>query len=91
MKNPFLILNNQNNQLTGLDMMGDNLRKRLKYCGDDVVLYPLAKMIRAEHAVIDDCSRILDNVFIDAGKSLKIGKYVMITWFSLIEGGAQPI
>ncbi len=88
MKNPFETPNNQNNQLTGLDLMGDNLRKKLKYCGKDVVLYPLAKMIRAQNAEIDDASRILDNVFIDAGKSLKIGKYSMITWFTLIEGGA---
>ncbi len=87
MKNPFEVPNNQNNQLTGLDMMGDNLRKRLKYCGKDVVLYPLAKMIRAQNAEIDDAIRILDNVFIDAGKALKIGKYSMITWFTLIEGG----
>ena len=87
MKNPFEVPNNQNNQLTGLDMMGDNLRAKLKYCGKDVVLYPLAKMIRAQNAEIDDATRILDNVFIDAGKALKIGKYSMITWFTLIEGG----
>ncbi len=90
MKNPFPTPNNQNNLLTGLDMMGDNIRASLKYCGKDVVLYPLAKMIRARNAEIDDCARILDNVFIDAGKSLKLGKYSMITWFSLIEGGVQP-
>ncbi len=87
MKNPFKERNNQNGIITGIEYMGDNLRDRLKYCGKDVVLYPLCKMIRAEHAEIDDSARILDNVFIDAGKSLKIGKYAMITWFSLIEGG----
>ena len=91
MKNPFEVPNNQNNQLTGLDIMGDNLRTKLKYCGKDVVLYPLAKMIRAQNAEIDDATRILDNVFIDAGKALKIGKYSMITWFSLIEGGATTV
>lgn len=89
MKNPFLTPNNQNNIITGIEMMGDNLRKKLKYCGDSVILYPLCKMIRAENAEIDDYSRILDNVFIDAGKSLKIGKYSMLTWFTLIEGGAN--
>lgn len=81
--------NNQNGILTGLNFMGDNLRKILKYCGEGVVLYPLCKMIRAEHAEIDNFSRILDNVFIDAGKSLKIGKHSMITWYVLIEGGAN--
>lgn len=81
--------NNQNGVLTGLDMMGDNIRKDLQYCGKDVVLYPLAKMIRACNAKIDDYTRILDNAFIDAGKSLEIGKHSMITWFVLIEGGAN--
>ena len=89
MKNPFEIPNNQNNQLTGLELMGDNIRNKLKYCGKDVVLYPLAKIIRAQNAEIDNCTRILDNVFIDAGESLTIGKYSMITWFTLIEGGAK--
>ena len=89
MKNPFKNLNNQGGELTGLELMGDNLRKTLKFCGKDVVLYPLCKMIRSEHAEIDDGCRILDNVFIDAGKSLKVGKYSMITWFVLIEGGAN--
>lgn len=89
MKNPFKCLNNQDGALTGLEFMGDNLRKTLKFCGEDVVLYPLCKMIRSEHAEIDNNCRILDNVFIDAGKSLKIGKYSMITWFVLIEGGAN--
>lgn len=83
--------NNQNNTLTGLEFMGDNIRRSLKYCGEEVVLYPLCKMIRAEHAEIDDYTRILDNAFIDAGKSLKIGKHSMITWFVLIEGGAETV
>lgn len=81
--------NNQNGQLTGLEFMGDNIRKDLSYCGKDVVLYPLCKMIRAQNAKIDDYTRILDNAFIDAGKSLEIGKHSMITWSVLIEGGAN--
>ncbi len=89
MKNPFKTLNNQNGELTGLEFMGDNLRKTLKYCGEDVVLYPLCKMIRSENAEIDSFSRILDYTFIDAGKSLKIGKHAMITWQVVIEGGAN--
>lgn len=80
--------NNQDGQLTGIEFMGDNLRRSLKYCGKGVVLYPLCKMIRSEHAEIDDYTRILDNAFIDAGRSLRIGKHSMITWFTLIEGGA---
>lgn len=89
MKNPFETLNNQDGKLTGLEYMGDNLRKTLKYVGEGVVLYPLCKMIRSQRAEIDDYSRILDFTFIDAGSSLKIGKHAMITWYVLIEGGAN--
>ncbi len=83
--------NNQGGQITGIEFMGDNLRRRLKYCGEGVVLYPLCKMIRAERAEVDDYTRILDNTFIDAGKLLRIGKHSMITWFVLIEGGATTV
>lgn len=89
MKNPFEVRNNQNDILTGMNFMGDNLRDTLKFCGEGVVLYPLCKMIRPERAEIDNYSRILDFTFIDAGKSLKIGKHSMITWQVVIEGGAN--
>ena len=56
MNNPYKELNNQNNILTGLDMMGDNIRNKIAYIGEGVVLYPLCKMIRAEHAKIENCA-----------------------------------
>ena len=89
--NPYPTLNNQNNCLTGLELMGDNIRKQLKFCGDDVVIHPLCKMLKASNAELDDACHLLDYVFIDAGSSLKIGKYSIITWFVLIEGGAKTI
>lgn len=67
--------------------MGENVRSKLKFCGENVRLYPLCKIIRAENTELDNDCKILDNVWIDAGKSLKIGKHTMITWFVLIEGG----
>lgn len=75
--------------LPGLDLMGDNLRDKLKFCGKDVRLYPLCKMVRAGNAELDNNCQIFDNVFIDAGKSLKIGKFSTLTWYVLIEGGAN--
>ena len=71
------------------EMMGENVIPLFKYCGKDVKVYPLTKINRAENVEIDDFSRILDYVYIDAGKSLKIGKYSIITWQCLIEGGAK--
>jgi len=75
-------------ELDGLEFMGKNIKDKLKFCGDGVRLYPLCKMIRAENAELDDCCQIFDYVFVDAGKSLKIGKYSTLTWNVLIEGGA---
>lgn len=73
----------------GIEFMGENLRLRLKYCGTDVRLYPLCKIIRAENMEIDNNCQIFDYVFIDAGKRLRIGKYSTLTWQVLIEGGAE--
>jgi acetyltransferase-like isoleucine patch superfamily enzyme len=75
--------------LNGLEFMGENVKSHLKFCGSDVNLYPLCKMIRAKNAELDNNVQIFDFVFIDAGKSLKIGKYSTLTWNVLIEGGAN--
>lgn len=75
--------------INGLEFMGDNVRDKLKKCGDGVRLYPLCKIIRGENAELDNESKILDYVFIDAGKGFKLGKYSIVTWNALIEGGAK--
>ncbi len=75
--------------LQGLEFMGDNVRDKLKFCGDGVRLYPLAKIIHAQNAELDNESKILDYVFIDAGEGFKLGKYSIVTWQALIEGGAK--
>lgn len=75
--------------ITGIEFMGENLRNRLKFCGEGVRLYSLCKMIRADRAELDNCCQLFDFVFIDAGQSLKIGKYSTLTWYVLVEGGAN--
>ena len=76
-------------ELEGLEFMGKNVISKLKYCGEGVRLYPLCKIIRAENAELDNHCKIFDHVFIDAGESLKIGKYSILTWYVLIEGRAK--
>ena len=80
-----------NLDLVGLDIMGDQLRFKVKYCGEGVRLYPLCKMIHPEKAELDDHCQLFDYVFIDAGTKLQIGKYSTVTWYCLIEGGAETI
>lgn len=84
-------MEDNNLKLEGLQFMGENIRKDLKFCGEGVRLYPLCKMIRANRAELDNCCQIMDFVFIDAGAGLKIGKYSTITWNCIIEGGASAI
>ena len=79
----------ENNQIEGIQFMGENIRQSLKFCGEGVRLYPLCKMIRARKAELDNNCQLMDFVFIDAGNSLKIGKYSTLTWYCLIEGGAN--
>ena len=75
--------------IPGAEMMGNHLREKLKYCGKGVQLYPWCKIVHAENTIIDDYTRIYDNVWIDAGPSLTIGKWCMLTWQVLIEGGGD--
>lgn len=77
--------------IEGTEFMGNNVRERLKKEGKDIRLYPLCKIIRPENAELDDNCQIFDYVFIDSGKSLKIGKYSTLTWNVIIEGGAHTI
>ena len=72
--------------LDGIQFMGNNVKERLKFCGENVTIHPLAKIYNAEKAELDDFCRIFDYVYIDAGAGLKIGKYATLTWQVLIEG-----
>lgn len=75
--------------IDGIELMGENLKNKVKYLGKGVRLYPLCKMIHPQTAELDDNCQIMDYVFIDSGENLKIGKYSTITWQCVIEGGAR--
>lgn len=79
----------ENFKLDGTQFMGENLRNQVKFIGEGVRLYPLCKIIHPGAAELDNNCQIMDYVFIDAGESLKIGKFSTITWHCLIEGGAK--
>lgn len=74
--------------IKGIELMGENLMDKVKFCGKGVRLFPLCKMIHPDTASLDDCCQLFDYVFVDAGKRLNIGKYSTLTWYVLIEGGA---
>ena len=77
------------NELKYTELMGANVKGKLKYCGEDVRLYQLAKISVPECVEIDDHCIIFDYAFLSGRNSLKIGKYCVIAWHSVIEGGGN--
>lgn len=71
------------------ELMGENVKDKLRYCGKNVRIWNLAKIINPQYAEIDDEVRILDYAFIDAKESFRLGKYSCITWHCVIEGHAH--
>ena len=77
--------------LEGIELMGKNVRDKLKHCGKNVRIYPLAKIAKPEVVELEDNCQIFDFVFIYGGGYLKIGKYSTITWQTVIEGAGETI
>lgn len=73
------------------DLMGDNVRDKLKSCGKDVRLYPLAKIAFPHVVELGDNCKIRDFVFIFAGKGVKIGEYSDVQPHTIIWGGGETI
>ena len=71
--------------------MGEKVKRRLKKCGEDVKIYPLAKIVKPEVIEVGDNSMINDFTFINGGKDIKIGRYVHIASFVSIIGGGELI
>ena len=71
--------------------MGERVKERLKRCGGEVQIYPLAKIAHPEVIEIGDHSVIDDFTFINGGKGIKIGRYVHIASFVSIIGGGTLI
>ena len=80
--------------LTGIndtELMGDNVRDKLKRCGTGVRIYPLAKLAYPHVIELDDHCSIRDFAFIFAGRGVKIGQYSDIQPHVVIWGGGETI
>lgn len=76
-------------KLDGLEMMGENVKKLLKTCGEGIRLMPLAKIAKPEVVELDDNCRIRDFVFIWGGEGVKIGKYTDVQTHVVVWGGGR--
>ena len=77
--------------LSGIELMGDNVRDKLKRCGEGVKIMPLAKIAKPEVVELDDFCRIRDLVFIYAGEGVRIGKYTDIQPHVVVWGGGELV
>jgi acetyltransferase-like isoleucine patch superfamily enzyme len=71
--------------------MGEKVKDKLKKCGKDVRIYPLAKIANPQVIEIEDHVKIDDFVFINGGQGIRIGRYVHISAFTSIFGGGEFI
>jgi dTDP-4-amino-4,6-dideoxy-D-glucose acyltransferase len=74
-----------------IELMGDNVRGKLKSCGEGVKIYPLAKITFPEVVELGNFCRIADFVFIFAGEGVKIGEYTDVQPHTVIWGGGLTI
>jgi acetyltransferase-like isoleucine patch superfamily enzyme len=69
----------------------EKLKGKLKRCGREVKIYPLARIIKPEVIELGDHSVIDDFSFIFGGKGIKIGRYVHIAAFVSVIGGGDLV
>lgn len=71
----------------GSEMMGENVKDKLKKAGERIRLMPLAKIANPGVVELDDDCRVRDFVFIWGGKGVKIGKFCDIQPHVVVWGG----
>ncbi|MGD0342722.1 MAG: acyltransferase [Bacteroidales bacterium] len=74
-----------------IELMGDNVRNKLKACGEGVKIYPLAKITFPQMVELGNYCRIADFVFIFAGEGVKIGEHTDVQPHTVIWGGGLTI
>jgi galactoside O-acetyltransferase len=78
-------------KISGIELMGDNVRDKLKRCGVGVRIHPLSKLAKPEVIELDDYCRICDFVFVWGGMGVRIGKHTDMQPHVVIWGGGETI
>lgn len=78
-------------EIKDVELMGDNVRAKLRSCGVGVRIYPLAKIAFPHVVDLGDYCKIRDFAFIFAGMGVKIGQYSDIQPHTVIWGGGETI
>lgn len=77
--------------IEGAEFMGDNVKDKLKFCGEGVKIFPLAKITSPHLVELGDHCRIGDFVFMLGGEGVKIGKHTDVQPHTTFWGGGQTI
>ena len=78
-------------EIDGLELMGENVREKLKFCGKNVKIYPMAKIAFPHVVELGDNCKVRDFVFIFAGEGFKVGEYTDIQPHTIVWGGGLTI
>lgn len=78
-------------KLEGIELMGENVKDKLRSCGVDVKIYPMAKIAFPHVVDLGSHSKVRDFVFIFAGEGVKIGEYTDVQPHTTIWGGGLTI
>ena len=73
------------------DLMGENVRSKLKSCGEGVKLYPMAKIAFPHVVELGNNVKVRDFAFIFAGEGLIVGDHTDIQPHTVIWGGGLTI
>ncbi len=74
-----------------IELMGENVKSKLRSCGEGVTIYPLAKIAFPHKVDLADHCRIGDFVFMFAGEGVKIGKHTDVQPHTTFWGGGLTI
>lgn len=78
-------------KLEGIELMGENVKDKLRSYGEGVKIYPMAKIAFPQVVDIGSHSKIRDFAFIFAGEGVKIGEYSDFQPHTIIWGGGLTI
>lgn len=78
-------------KIDGIELMGNNVKEKLKYCGGGVKINSLAKIAKPEVVELNDNCRLGDFSFIFGGKGVVIGKNTDFQPHTRIWGGGTCI
>lgn len=77
--------------IEGVELMGENVKQKLRSCGEDVKIYPMAKIAFPHVVDLGSHSKVRDFAFIFAGEGVTIGEYTDVQPHTTIWGGGLTI